>query len=151
MVAENSIVWRVSGVLESSVMTSGRKPRSSISSASSRTSACTCDQVERAAVGQVDQATGGADDDVDAGLEGLELRVVADAAVDRSTRRPRSLLARWRSLETWSASSRVGATMSACGLPAAGRRTPGRAARRCAAAPGCRRRGSCRCPCGPGR
>ena len=44
MVAENSIVWRVSGVFESSVMTSGRKPRSSISSASSSTSACTCER-----------------------------------------------------------------------------------------------------------
>ena len=30
---------------------------------------------------------------------------------------PRSLPARARSLETWSASSRVGATISACGLP----------------------------------
>ena len=38
MVAENSIVWRVSGVCFSRRSTSGRKPRSSISSASSRTS-----------------------------------------------------------------------------------------------------------------
>ena len=38
MVAENSIVCRVSGVCLSSRSTSGRKPRSSISSASSRTS-----------------------------------------------------------------------------------------------------------------
>ncbi len=41
MVAENSIVWRVSGVIRRIFSTSGRKPRSSISSASSRTSACT--------------------------------------------------------------------------------------------------------------
>ena len=41
MVAENSIVCRVSGVIESSFSTSGRKPRSSISSASSSTRACT--------------------------------------------------------------------------------------------------------------
>ncbi|CAB4717577.1 unannotated protein [freshwater metagenome] len=39
-------------------------------------------QVEGTTVGQVDQAAGGADDDVDAGLQGLELAVVADAAVD---------------------------------------------------------------------
>ena len=38
IVAENSIVWRVSGVCLSRRSTSGRKPRSSISSASSRTS-----------------------------------------------------------------------------------------------------------------
>ena len=51
MVAENSIVWRVSGVLEISCSTSGRKPRSSISSASSRTSACTCDRRRRRRTG----------------------------------------------------------------------------------------------------
>ena len=39
-------------------------------------------EVERATVGQVDEATRGAHDDVDAGLERLELGVVADAAVD---------------------------------------------------------------------
>ncbi len=39
-------------------------------------------EVERPAVGQVDEAARGADDDVDAGLERVELRVVADAAVD---------------------------------------------------------------------
>ena len=43
MVAENSIVCRVSGVCLSSRSTSGRKPRSSISSASSRTSDFTCE------------------------------------------------------------------------------------------------------------
>jgi hypothetical protein len=40
-------------------------------------------QVERLAVGEVDEPAGRADDDVDPRLEGLELRVVADAAVDR--------------------------------------------------------------------
>ncbi len=39
-------------------------------------------EVEGAAVGQVEEAPGRADDDVDAGLECLELRLVADAAVD---------------------------------------------------------------------
>ncbi len=44
MVAENSMVCRVSGVFDSSFSTSGRNPRSSISSASSRTSDLTCDR-----------------------------------------------------------------------------------------------------------
>ena len=39
-------------------------------------------EVEGAAVGEVDEPTGRADDDVDAGVEGLELRLVADTAVD---------------------------------------------------------------------
>ena len=39
-------------------------------------------EVEGLAVGQVDEPTGRADDDVDAGRQGVELGVVADAAVD---------------------------------------------------------------------
>src|SRR5690606_34527038 len=39
-------------------------------------------KVEGATVGQVDEASGSADDDVDPGVERVELVVVADAAVD---------------------------------------------------------------------
>ncbi|CAM5240328.1 hypothetical protein SGLAM104S_10520 [Streptomyces glaucescens] len=41
MVAENSMVWRLAGSMLMIFSTSGRKPRSSISSASSSTSALT--------------------------------------------------------------------------------------------------------------
>src|SRR4051812_47414505 len=82
MVAENSIVCRVSGVLDSSFSTSGRKPRSSISSASSSTTACTCERSSARRSERSMSRPGGADDDVDAVLEGVQLGVVADAAVD---------------------------------------------------------------------
>ena len=81
MVAENSIVCRVSGVLAISRSTSGRKPRSSISSASSRTSTLMCERSRARRFIRSMQPAGGADDDVDAGLERVELVVVADAAV----------------------------------------------------------------------
>ena len=45
---------------------SGRKPRSSISSASSRTSDLDLGQVEMTLPGEVEQPPGGAHDDVDA-------------------------------------------------------------------------------------
>ena len=82
MVAENSIVCRVSGVWRSSRSTSGRKPRSSISSASSRTRACTWEMssarrfirsMSRPGVPTTTSTPDG---------EGVELGVVADAAVD---------------------------------------------------------------------
>ena len=82
MVAEKSIVWREAGVRASSFSTSGRKPRSSISSASSRTTLRTCREVEVTLLGQVDQPAGGADDDLDAALQRLDLRLVRAAAVD---------------------------------------------------------------------
>ena len=75
-------------------------------------------EVERAAVGQVDQATGGADDDVDAGARARRAGCRSRRRRRRSGRAGRGPCWRGaRSLETWSASSRVGATISACGLP----------------------------------
>ena len=109
-------------------------------------------EVERAAVGEVDQAPGRADDDVDAGLERVELGVVADAAVDGQD--PEAGVARWRWRGRWRPGARAhgsGRRSAPAACPAACRRTPGRSGRRCAAAPGCRTRGSCRCRCGPDR
>ena len=40
-------------------------------------------QIERAAVGEVEEPAGGADDDVDAGLEGVELAFIGHAAINR--------------------------------------------------------------------
>ena len=82
MVAENSIVWRVSGVCLSSRSTSGRKPRSSISSASSRTSDFTWEMssalrfirsISRPGVPTTTSTPVG---------ERVELRLVGHAAVD---------------------------------------------------------------------
>ena len=68
--------------MASSFSTSGRKPRSSISSASSRTTLLHGREVEVTLLGEVDQPAGGADDDLDTALERLDLRLVRAAAVD---------------------------------------------------------------------
>ncbi|GAA3046425.1 hypothetical protein GCM10020000_27930 [Streptomyces olivoverticillatus] len=83
MVAEKSMVWRLAGSIVMMRSTSGRKPRSSISSASSRTSALTCARLSFFWLSEVEQSAGRADDDVDALLEGLDLGLVGAAAVDR--------------------------------------------------------------------
>ena len=61
---------------------SGRKPRSSISSASSSTSALDPAEHQVALLGQVEQPAGGADDHVDALAQRGDLRLVGAAAVD---------------------------------------------------------------------
>src|SRR6476619_543832 len=68
IVAEKSIVWREAGVehLVGLVEHDGARLR----------------QVEVTLLGQVDEAAGRADDDLDTGLEGLDLRLVGAAAVD---------------------------------------------------------------------
>ena len=66
IVAENSIVWRAAGTMASSFSMSGRKPRSSISSASSSTRMRASDELQVALLGEVEQPPGRADDDVDA-------------------------------------------------------------------------------------
>ena len=68
MVAENSIVWRVSGVMLSRRSTSGRKPEVEHLVGLVEHERVDVGEVEGLAVGQVDQATGRADDDVDARL-----------------------------------------------------------------------------------
>ena len=82
-VAEKSAVWRVFGVAARIASRSSAKPMSSISSASSRTSACSAVERERLAVHVVERAAGRRDDDVDAPLQGVELRDHRRAAVDR--------------------------------------------------------------------
>ena len=82
------MVWRDAGVRDSSFSTSGRKPRSSISSASSSTTVADAGEVEVALVEQVDHAARRADDDVDAALQRLDLRLVGAAAVELQRRGP---------------------------------------------------------------
>ena len=127
IVAENSIVCRFSGVIATMRSTSGRKPRSSISSASSRTSSSDVREVEVALLRQVDEPARGADDDVDAGAQRLDLRLVRAPAVElEHAHGPPRPPATPMSLATWMHSSRVGTTTSACGLPACGEVTPRR-------------------------
>ena len=96
--------------------TSGRKPRSSISSASSRTSALTWHRSSFS--GRPGRAGGQACRRRRRPLlERLDLRLVRAAAVDGEDAHVADLPARSsRSLVTWRHSSRVGVTTSACGL-----------------------------------
>ena len=82
IVAENSIVWRCSGSIRRIRSTSGRKPRSSISSASSSTSALTRPSTRWRCSARSSRRPGRADDDVDALAQRGELRLVGPAAVD---------------------------------------------------------------------
>ena len=112
------MVCRESGVSARIRSTSGRKPRSSISSASSRTSAADVAELQVALLGQVEQPARGADDDLDAACQRLDLRLVGAAAVDG---------------EDADAAAAAGASR--------GRRPPGRPARGWG-----RRRGPAACP-----
>ncbi len=75
-------------------------------------------QVERALLEVVHDPAGGADDDVDAAAQRAQLDAVALAAVDRQHAGRRAACAAYRSKasHTCSASSRVGASTSACGV-----------------------------------
>ncbi|BDZ44566.1 hypothetical protein GCM10025866_04750 [Naasia aerilata] len=85
MVAENSMVCRVAVVCANSFSMSGRKPRSSILSASSSTISRTFAREEPLA-GEVEEASRRADDDLRARLELLDLALVGLAAVDGDDR-----------------------------------------------------------------
>ncbi len=65
--ALNSAVWRLEGVSERIFSTSSRKPRSSISSASSRTTKRQLVQHQRVSGDQIEHATDGAHDHMPAG------------------------------------------------------------------------------------
>ena len=82
MVAENSIVCRVSGVLLISLIDVGQEAEVEHLVGLVEHERVDVGEVEGAAVGEVDQPARRTDDDVDAGLERVELGVVADAAVD---------------------------------------------------------------------
>ena len=91
MVAENSIVCRVSGVRLNRRSTSGRKPRSSISSASSSTSAWTCERSRALRLARSMRRPGVPTTMSTPDCEGVELGVVADAAVDGEDAQPEVL------------------------------------------------------------
>ena len=82
MVAENSIVWRSSGVWARMRSTSGRKPEVEHLVGLVEHEHLDVAEIENPAVGQVEQSARGADDHVDAAAELVELILVADAAVD---------------------------------------------------------------------
>ncbi len=81
-VAENSRLCFSLGTSARIFFTSGRKPMSSMRSASSSTRISHGGQVQHALALQVEQAAGRGHQDVDAGLELGDLRVHADAAED---------------------------------------------------------------------
>src|SRR3954466_14140042 len=83
IVAEKSIVCRLSGTIARIRSMSGRKPRSSISSASSRTSTLTLPRIRWPCWARASEPARGADDDLDAVVQRLDLRLEGAAAVDR--------------------------------------------------------------------
>ena len=86
MVAEKSIVWRTSGTAWKILSMSERNPRSSMLVGLVEDDLLHVGEVEQALALQVDEAPGGADDDLRAGLELLDLALVRLAAVDRDDR-----------------------------------------------------------------
>ena len=82
IVAEKSIVWRDAGVSDMSVSTSGRKPRSSISSASSSTTVRACDRSRWPCLARSMRRPGVPTTTSTPVLQGLDLGLVGAAAVD---------------------------------------------------------------------
>jgi hypothetical protein len=80
-VAENSSVWRVPARGEDA-LDRGRKPMSSMRSASSSTSSSTASRLRGAALHVVEQAARARDQDVDAAAQLFDLRLHAGATVD---------------------------------------------------------------------
>ena len=113
MVAENSIVWRCSGVAAMIVSTSGRKPRSSISSASS-TTRMRLVELEVPLAQVVEDPAGRAHDDLGALVEGDDLRAQGRPPTIATARTPASRPAVSMSPATWRHSSRVGTRTRAC-------------------------------------
>ena len=82
MVAENSIVWRSSGVWRQDALDVGQEAQIEHLVGLVEHEHLDVTQVEDATIGQVQQAARGADHDLDAGAELVELVLVADSAVD---------------------------------------------------------------------
>ena len=101
--------------METNFSTSGREPMSSIPSASSSTSDFTCDRSRMRRLLQVDEPSRGPDDDVDALLQGVNLRSVGLAAVDGQDPGASFLPGLGDVPATRMHSSRVGTITSACG------------------------------------
>ena len=154
MVAENSIVWRVSGVVASSRSTSGRKPEVEHLVGLVEHQAlhvAECPGARR--FDQVDEPARGADDDLDAVLERLDLRLVGADRRRRSARGCRACLpAGCEVAGDLDARARGSARRPA---PAACRGASASYPASCgathAAGAGCRSRGSCRYRSWPGR
>ena len=81
-VAENIRFWRFGGSSAMIFWMSGRKPMSSIRSASSRTRISTCPRLATRWPDEVEQAARRRDEDLDAAAQGLDLGVHRDPAVD---------------------------------------------------------------------
>ena len=123
MVAENSIVCRSSGTIAQDALDVGQEAQVEHLVGLVQHQRADLAEHQVALFGQVEQAAGRADDDVDALAQRRDLRLVGAAAVDRGDRTPRCLPASVRSCVTWRHSSRVGTTTSACGVPSPGRST----------------------------
>ena len=118
MVAENSMVWRPGGGWRTMLLDVGQEAQVEHLVGLVEHQRAHVAQVEEALLGQVDQPTRRADDDLDAALQRLDLRLVGPAAVDADrTRIGRVAAAFAMSPVTCTHSSRVGTTTRACGLP----------------------------------
>ncbi len=83
IVAEKSSVCRAAGVFATMRRMAGRKPMSSMRSASSSTSTCSAREIDVALFHEIDQPSGRGHDEVDAAAQRLDLRAFTDAAEDR--------------------------------------------------------------------
>ena len=82
MVAENSMVWRPAGISAHDPLDVGQEAQVEHLVGLVEHEGAHVAEVEVALLGQVDQPARGADDDVDAGAQRLDLRLVGAAAVD---------------------------------------------------------------------
>ena len=83
MVAENSIVWRVGCGLGEQLLDVGQEPEVEHLVGLVEHHDLDVLEAQQALAGEVEQAAGGADDDLGAGLELFDLTLVRLAAVDR--------------------------------------------------------------------
>ena len=82
MVAENNIIWRLAGSSFRIVRREGRKPMSSMRSASSRTMVCCAGKIDQTPFQIVAETAGGSDHHFGPGLDVAQLPVFSQAAHD---------------------------------------------------------------------